>query len=238
MKARIKAHIAMLFVVVLLITTSVSVVGLTTKRVWPNAINVNTLTRVEMLDATMQSVVAIYHPNMGIPASGFYIGNGIIVTAGHVAKKDGLERVVFEDGDTYNILRQIVHPDFDCGFLLISKANSVPNTFPYPDEPVLKFDSTEIRRGETVFILGNPNDLVFNVSKGVVSSTNRLCDGYFGEAVLMGYDAVAVGGSSGAVVIDKDGEIRGVHVGDKRFHGSAVAITASDILEAMKVAGL
>ena len=195
--------------------------------------------QTEMLAKSMQSVVAVYHPTYGgTPASGFYIGNGIIVTAGHVAEEKGIEKVVFEDGDEYNVLEQIVHPDFDCGFLLISDANSMPNTFPHPNEPILKFDSAEIKRGEVVFILGNPGGLLFNVSKGIISSVNRDCDEYFGKTILIGFDAMATYGSSGAPVVDQDGEIRGVQVGGRGFHGSSVAITTSDILKALKQAGL
>ena len=176
-----------------------------------------------MLDTAMQSVVAIYHPSIGIPASGFYIGNGIIVTAGHVAKVEGLEKVVFEDGDEYSVLEQIVCPNYDCGFLLLLSE---------VDEPMLKFDLVKVQRGEIVYVLGNPSGLTFNVSKGIISSINRLCDGYFGNTVLIGYDAIAASGSSGSPVIDEDGEVRGVHVGDNGFHGSAVAITTDDILRA------
>ena len=184
---------------------------------------------VEMIIKSMKSVVAVYYFNIGIPASGFYIGNGIIVTAGHVAKESGLEKIVFEDGDTYDIIQQIVHPDFDCGFLIISEENN---------EPVLKFDIVEVQRGEEIYVLGNPGGLTFNVSKGIISSINRICAGYFGETILIGYDAATACGGSGSLVADRDGEIRGVHVGNNGFHGSAVAITASEILKAMNAAGL
>lgn len=185
------------------------------------------MTQVEMISKSMQSVVAVYHPDYNTLASGFYIGNGVIVTAGHVAKEE-LKNVVFENGSEYDIIRKIKHPDYDCGFLIIEDCNA----------PALSFDTAEIQRGEIVFILGNPKGLTFNVSAGIISSISRFCNGYFGETILIGYDAVAVSGNSGSPVIDKDGEIRGVNVGDKGFHGSAVAITTKDILKALNEAGL
>jgi S1-C subfamily serine protease len=184
--------------------------------------------QVDMIDKAMQSVVAVYHPNIDVPASGFYIGNGVIVTAGHVASVENLEKVVFEDGLECSIIKQIAHKNYDCGFLLIENI----------DKPVLNFDLADVKRGEIIFVLGNPNGLVFNVSKGIISSSNRLCNGFFGETVLIGYDAATERGSSGSPVIDEDGEVRGINVGNNGFHGSAVAITVSDIIKAMKEAKL
>lgn len=186
------------------------------------------LSQIEMIERSMQSVVTVYCPYIDIPASGFYIGNGIIVTAGHVSSVEGVEKVTFEDGTEYPVLNQITHPDYDCGFLQIANI----------DKPVLVFDSIDSQRGETVFVLGNPGGLVFNVSKGIVSSDNRYCNGYFGETTLIGYDAATTRGSSGSLVIDEDGEVRGINVGNYGFHGSAVAITTHDILKALDAVGL
>jgi len=190
-------------------------------------------TQVEIIETVMQSVVAVYHPSINIPASGFYIGDGVIVTAGHVAKMDGIKKVVFEDGTKYPVLRQIVHPDYDCGFLIIENI----------DRPILKFDLKEVQRGENIFTLGHPVGLTFIVTKGIVTGRSD-AEGFFGNTLLITTDAVTQPGNSGSVLIDEDGEIRGVHVGGKigncgsPLHGYEVDICVSDILKAMETAKL
>lgn len=197
------------------------------------------MTQIEMITKSMQSVVAVYCSDSDSLASGFYIGNGIIITAGHVAEKKTLKRVVFEDGDEYPVLEQIVYPDYDCGFLLIK----------YPcdpceiDERILKFDTAELRRGDEIFILGNPNRMTFISTKGIVTGTNNF-DGFFGATLLVTIDAATDSGNSGSVVLDKDGEIRGVWVGGKISRcgafllGQGAVINVYDILEALKQTGL
>lgn len=191
------------------------------------------VTQVEMVAKAMQSVVAVYHPNVDIPASGFYIGRGIIITAGHVAGVSGLEKVVFEDGSEYDVLRQVTHPDYDCGFLYIDVV----------DKPALLFDLEKVRRGEEIFVLGNPAGALFVVTKGIVMGFNE-ANGFFGETQLIMVDAVGHGGNSGSVLLDGDGEIRGVYVGGGRancgspLHGYGVSICVEDILGALAVAEL
>ena len=203
---------------------------------FPNPIPI---TQIEMIERSMQSVVAVYRSDYDLPASGFYIGDGIIVTAGHVAEVGSLEKVVFEDGDEYPILEQIVHPDYDCGFLLIK----------YPcdpcdiNEPILKFDLAEVQRGEEIFILGNPSGFTFLSTNGIVAGRDDF-DGFFGDTLLIIIDAAGQGGNSGSVLIDKDGEIRGLWIGGSISRcgafltGCGASVPVNDILEALKQAGL
>ena len=202
------------------------------------------MTQIEMIEQSMQSVVAVYRPDYDIPASGFYIGNGIIITAGHIAETENLEKVVFEDGDEYKIIKQIVHPDYDCGFLLISEANDLPHTFPHPNEPSLEFDLAEVQRGEEIFILGNPSGFLFLSTKGIIVGRRDNINGLFGDTLLIVSDAAGQGGNSGSVLVDKDGEIRGVWIGGYTSRcgafltGCGLSIPVNDILEALEQAGL
>ena len=162
------------------------------------------------------------------PASGFYVGNGIIITAGHVSETLGIEKVVFENGDEYNVIRQITHSDYDCGFLLINDPNKL----------ALVFDFAEVQRGEEIFILGNPKDLIFVSTKGVVSGVTD-SDGCFGDTLLIVTDASSYNGNSGSPLLDINGEIRGVHVGwvvAPEIFG--VNVCVKDILKALDAAGL
>jgi S1-C subfamily serine protease len=185
------------------------------------------LSQTEMIAKSMQSIVAVHHPTIGIPASGFYIGNGVFVTAGHVAGMEGIEKVVTEDGVEYPVIEQLRHPDYDCGFLIVKDANC----------PILKFDVNVVRRGEEIFILGNPADLTFISTKGIVTGRTD-CGGYFGDISLIVVDAVANNGNSGSALLDIDGEVRGVHVGGRGDCGYDVSVCVSDIFKALEVVGL
>lgn len=191
------------------------------------------LSQVEMIDQSMKSVVAVVHPDMEVPVSGFYIGDGIIVTAGHVAGKEGIEKIVFEDGIECPVLKQIEHPDFDCGFLLIDPI----------DRSVLEFDIEEVQRGEEVYIVGNPSGLTFISTKGIVTGRDSVGE-FFGDISLIVTDAIGYEGNSGSALIGTDGEIRGVHVGGRTsycgvpLHGYEVNVCVDDILKALDAAGL
>lgn len=189
-------------------------------------------TQVEMIAKSMKSVVAVYHSFYDIPASGFYIGNGIIVTAGHVAKED-IKKVVFENGVECPVLKRINYSDYDCGFLIIEDVN----------QPALKFDFKKSKRGEVVFTLGNPRNVTFVSTKGIITGRTD-SNGFFGDIELLLADAVSHPGNSGSVLLDEDGEIRGIHVGGRMtrcgaaLHGYEVSIPVEYILYALDQAGL
>lgn len=182
---------------------------------------------VNMIAKSMQSVVTIHTSFYeGHIASGFYIGNGIIVTAGHVAEME-IEKVIFEDGAEYKAIRQIKHSDYDCGFILIEDCN----------RPTLTFDTADIRRGEEIFILGHPGGETFISTRGIIAGrTNRKL---FGETSLIVIDGTAWAGSSGSVVLGIKGKVQGVHVGWIINNGNyGVSICAKEILKALNAAGL
>lgn len=191
--------------------------------------------RIGMIADTMQSVVKVialgYEDN---PASGFYIGDGIVVTAGHVARESSLEKVVFENGDECSISQRIRHKDFDVGLLFIAEPNC--------PTPALVFNTEDLKRGETVYILGHPMDATFIVARGIVSGRiDGPIYGCFGDVSLIITDAIAYRGNSGSVIVDEDGEIRGVYVGTYRVGvggifppGCAVFISTPDILKALE----
>lgn len=208
--------------VIILLAMMVLAIGINTRNIdallYPPQIAQDT----EIIAEAMKSVVMVVHPDIPFPASGFYIGNGIIVTAGHVAEMDGLEKVIFEDGSEFEVLKQIVNPNCDCGLLIIENVN----------RPALKFDDEQIERGNIVYILGNPYGYTFVVSKGIMSG-NDDCDGYFGDTILLVYDIESAGGSSGSPVIDDEGEIVAVHVGSNGT-GYNVGVYKDDILNTLE----
>jgi S1-C subfamily serine protease len=187
--------------------------------------------RLNMIERTMGSVAKVVATGWEHrPATGFYIGNGIIVSAGHVVEYEQLDKVIFENGEEYPILDRYRHPDYDCGFFVIDE----------PNAPALRLDTRELQRGETIYVFGHPKEVTFTVSKGIVSGRTDM-DGYFGEVLLGITDAVAHQGNSGSPAVNENGEVRGMYVGSYRAltmdghfpAGCSVFISAFDIVKAL-----
>jgi len=175
-------------------------------------------------DDVMQSVVHIgasgdYGDWQG---SGVYIGNGLILTAGHVV--DGAETfvVTFEDEpSSYASSTFYKEPTADVGFIVLEDY----------DGPALSFDNDDCSRGDTCFIYGSPFgwDYCFSVTQGIVSSINRDCYGFFGEKIMLQSDAASYPGNSGGAVTDDEGEIIGILVGGVRGSDNISLIVPADI---------
>lgn len=172
----------------------------------PVAFNPNTI---------MQSVVHI-SADAGWEGSGSYIGNGLILSAGHVV--DGATQfiITFEDGTEYVSTEFYLEPVSDVGFILIRNC----------DSPALTFDDDGYSRGDTAFVYGSPFgwDYCFSVTKGIISSVNRDCEGFFGEKLMLQVDAAAYPGNSGGPVVDDEGEIIGILVGGLSWGGDNIGL--------------
>ncbi len=138
--------------------------------------------------------------------SGVYIGDGIILTAGHVVEDAKSFTITFEDGCVYDSNDYYQEEVSDVGFILLD--NSVCHA------PIV-FDNRVLGRGESVWVLGSPygTEFLFTVSKGIISNTTLDCDGYFGGKPIFMADAASYPGNSGGPVVDSDGEIIGILVG-------------------------
>lgn len=72
-------------------------------------------------------------------------------------------------------------------------------------------DDYKLKRGETIYVIGNPGVAFDNsVTKGIVSATERTLDFGNGDKIkVFQIDAVAIGGNSGGSVLNEHGEIVG-----------------------------
>lgn len=96
-------------------------------------------------------------------------------------------------------------PEHDVAILQIVDKDYVPAY-----AAVLAPDSYGLKRGETVYVVGNPGiELDNSLTKGIVSATERTLD--FGGRKLKVFqiDAVAIGGNSGGSVLNETGQIIG-----------------------------
>jgi S1-C subfamily serine protease len=137
--------------------------------------------------------------------SGSYIGDGLVLTAGHVVEGAVKFTMTFEDGTVVEADRFYKEPTMDVGFIYVGEL----------DIDVLEFDMRKLRRGDVTYIFGNPLgwDNRFSVSRGIVSSLDKEHGGYFGEKLMFNSDAASYPGNSGGPVLDEDGEIIGILVG-------------------------
>jgi S1-C subfamily serine protease len=142
--------------------------------------------------------------------TGFFYGNGIIVTAGHITLNLGSTgpdlppaRIKTYDGKAWEILDVVTCKDFDyysygspdIGLIRISKEAKYP---------AVKLGSTmNLRPGQPIVVIGHPFMMRYSVSSGVVS---RVGPGPMLEnSVLLQIDARINGGNSGGPVLGLDG---------------------------------
>lgn len=168
-----------------------------------------------IVERVMSSVVHI-ETDVGWQGSGSYIGNGLILTAGHIVDEGWSFTITFEDGTEYISTDFYLESASDVRFIYIGDCNS----------PVLIFDNDGYLRGDTAFVFGNPFgwDYCFSVSKGIISSVNRDCEGFFGEKIMLQVDAATYPGNSGGPVTDDEGEIIGILVGGPAWSGDNIGL--------------
>lgn len=72
-------------------------------------------------------------------------------------------------------------------------------------------DDYKIKRGETIYVVGNPGvEFDNSLTKGIVSATERALDFGNGKKIkVFQIDAVAIGGNSGGSVLNEQGQIVG-----------------------------
>lgn len=174
---------------------------------------------VSVVDRVMSSVVLI-ESSAGWSGSGSYVEDSLILTAGHVVSGEGYGAmeftITFENGVVFKSDKSYLEPTADVGFIVIDNC----------DSPILPFDNDGYSRGDTVFVYGNPygRSYCFSVTKGIISSINRNCNGFFGEKLLLQVDAAAYPGNSGGPVMDNEGEIIGILVGGLAWGGDNIGL--------------
>jgi len=178
-------------------------------------------------DNIMESVVHI-EADAGWQGSGVYVGNGLILTAGHVVEDGFGFTVTFEDGTVCKSWEYYQELNVDVGFIILEDY----------DGPALNFDSDGYNRGDTIFIFGNPFgwDYNFSVTQGIISSVNRDCGGFFGDKIMLQSDAASYPGNSGGPVTDDEGEIIGILVGGVGYADNISLIIPANICrQSMKI---
>jgi S1-C subfamily serine protease len=135
--------------------------------------------------------------------SGFFIAPGMILTNAHVVK--GMVRGVVMAGGQQkkNLINAVAYfnsENTDLALLVSDEAKSVKT----PDLPLAK--PNDLRIGETIYVLSNPEGLVGTISQGIVSSGIRQIN----KKDLLQITAPISSGSSGGAVMNSRGEVIGI----------------------------
>ena len=137
--------------------------------------------------------------------TGFIIGSdGIIVTNYHVVNAEGKITsltVTLTNGKKFPV-KVIIGKDkrFDLAVLKIDTKF---------DLPTVQFgDSDKVRVGQDVFAIGNPFNLDFTVTKGIISAKHRETNGPYDD--FLQTDASINPGNSGGPLFDMEGKVIGI----------------------------
>jgi S1-C subfamily serine protease len=140
--------------------------------------------------------------------SGFvYDSQGHIVSNNHVIEGRRQFYVYFLDGSAYEARLVGSDPDSDLAVLRIdakSRASAL--------KPLRLGNSSELRIGERIIVIGNPFELAGTVTTGIVSQKGRLLPsgrGYMIPSVIQ-IDAAVNPGNSGGPVLNLRGEVVGI----------------------------
>lgn len=138
--------------------------------------------------------------------SGAVVGPDMVLTAGHVARNEGLY-VTTQDGDApRKVVRTVMDPDSDAAILYVDP--------PFDsNEPALPVDAAPLRVGDAIRVVGTPPDsnLMNCVLPGTVVKTKFNIPA-LGEKNLVVTDAHGARGCSGGPVVDARGRIRAINV--------------------------
>ncbi|NEO52393.1 MAG: trypsin-like peptidase domain-containing protein [Okeania sp. SIO3B5] len=156
------------------------------------------------------SIVKLFYRNQPGHGTGFFVpgaaGVCTVLTAAHVVNKEG-ERLLQtkQDGKVWDVARVEIFPsDIDLALVTFKAVGGKCNY------PVLKIGNSEsLKKGSSIYISGFPirgGKLVDQFVSGDVSGLDKLARGYG-----VSYQALTVGGMSGAPVVNVKGEVVAVH---------------------------
>ena len=152
--------------------------------------------------------------------------DGYIVTNAHVLRADGFHSISTSDGSIYEA--EIVGRDVktDIAVIKVSGVKFVPATFGNSDNAVV---------GEQVIAIGNPVNLSFTVTDGIISAVNRKIrsDETTFEMECIQTNADISPGNSGGALINLRGEVIGITSSkyvNSSYEGLGFAITVNEAL--------
>ena len=142
-------------------------------------------------------------PYNGEAGSGLvYSNDGYIITNEHVIRGAKVINVVLSNGNTYDA--KVIGSDSknDVALLKINETNLTPVKFG---------DSSTLRKGDDIFVIGNPlGEFGGSVTNGIISAKNREIDLEGSKMSLIQTNAEINSGNSGGGVFKLTGELVGM----------------------------
>ena len=144
-------------------------------------------------------------------------GDGYIITNQHVIKWARAIRVALQDGREAEPKLIGFSEDDDMAVLKIDLDNLSPITIGDPEN---------IRIGDVVLAIGNPFGVGQTVTQGIISATRRKGLNISHYENFLQTDAAINPGNSGGALVDADGRLLGINIGDLRQtqYGEAAGI--------------
>ncbi len=164
--------------------------------------------------------------------SGFHVGNGLIVTAGHVIPNDANISdisISFDNQQFYPARFVKSDPNIDAGVVYCEQAQSFP--------ALNLGDSDTLEKGDIIAVIGAPEGFHDTTTVGRVSNLHQgLGKGTPSEAWndIIFVDADIMEGSSGGMVIGTDGLVYGLVMGVTGQHAD-VGIGESSVSPSNKI---
>jgi S1-C subfamily serine protease len=182
----------------------------------------------------LQSSCSIYCKSDGKQwsGSGFHVGDGLIITAGHVVPLDETIteiNVTFDNQSFFPAKFIASNPDIDTGSIYCESAKSFPK---------LEFgDSAHLELGDIVVVIGSPEGFHDTATVGRVSNIHQTLGNQAPSKAwqdIIFIDADILEGSSGGMVLGLDGLVYGIVMGVTGQH-SDVGIGENSISPSNKI---
>lgn len=140
-----------------------------------------------------------------------YSSDGLIITNEHVISNAKVINVTMSNGKNYKAELIGSDADTDIALLKISAQNLTPVVFT---------DSDTLRKGEEIFVIGNPlGELSGSVTDGIISATKRELSFGGSKKTLIQTNAEINSGNSGGGVFKLSGELIGVVIAKSMGEG-------------------
>ena len=190
----------------------------------------------EVIQLGLQSSCSIYVRSNSSKSqwsgSGFHVGNGLIVTAGHVVPLDteiSDINISFDNKQFFPASVLKSDPNIDAGAIYCEAAKSFPS---------LKLgDSDTLEKGDIIAVIGAPEGFHDTTTVGRISNLHQgLGQGAPSQAWndIIFVDADIMEGSSGGMVIGTDGLVYGLVMGVTGQHAD-VGIGESSVSPSNKI---
>ena len=189
------------------------------------------------IQSGLQSSCSIYckSNNKQWSGSGFHVGNGLIITAGHVVP---LDEAITEINITFDNQKFLPakfiasNPDIDTGAVYCESAASFPK---------LDFgNSDSLELGDIVVVIGSPEGFHDTATVGRVSNIHQTLGSQAPSKAwqdIIFIDADILEGSSGGMVLGLDGTVYGIVMGVTGQH-SDIGVGENSVCPSNKITNM